>query len=137
MNLLVQSAIQAAHNGNKNGARKFLKQALTLNPNDTEAMLILAGLLHEPDHKRQVLNRVLILDTANRMALEERSKLDRTAMGTFRSELSFAAELHRLSALPSNDVTPRIFQSQVLVSAPAWPKTQNHPVNPSITQPVN
>src|SRR5262245_36120471 len=141
MHPLVQSAIQAAHNGDKNGARKLLKQVLTSNPNDTEAMLILAGLSHQPDHKRQILNRVLILEPANRMAREELSKLDRMAIGTFRSEISFAAELHRLSALPSNDVTPRIFQPQARVAvpplAPSRPQIQTHSAGKSITQPVN
>src|SRR5262245_27962980 len=141
MHPLVQSAIKTAHNGDKNGARKLLKQVLTSNPNDTEAMLILAGLLNQPDQKRQILNRVLILEPANQMAREEMSKLDRMAMGTFRSEISFAAELHRLSALPSNDVTPRMSQQQVQVAvpalAPARPHTQNHSAGKSITQPVN
>ena len=139
MHPLVQSALKAAHNGDKNGARKLLKQALTSNPTDTEAMLILAGLSHQPDHKRQILNRVLILEPSNQMAREEMSKLDRLAMGTFRSEISFAAELIRLSALPSNDVTPRIFQPQARLAVPALaaarPQTQTAGI--SITQPVN
>ena len=141
MHPLVQSALKAAQNGNKNGARQLLKQAITSNPNDTEAMLILAGLSHQPDQKRKILNRVLIVEPSNQMAREEMSKLDRMAMGTFRSEISFAAELYRLSALPSNDMTPRIFQPQARMSAaalaPVRPQTQSHSAGKSITQPVH
>ena len=141
MHPLVQSAIQAAQNGDKNGARQLLKQALTSNPNDTEAMLVLAGISDQPNQKRQILNRVLTLEPANRKAREEMLKLDRMAMGTFRSEISFAAELHRFSALPSNDITPRIpqLQARVFASAlaPARPQTQSHSAGKSITQPVH
>ena len=62
MHPLVQSAIQAAQNGDKNGARKYLLQVLTSNPSDTEAMLVLAGISDQPDQKRQILNRVLMLE---------------------------------------------------------------------------
>ena len=137
MHPLVQSAIQAAQNGDKNGARKLLLQVLTSNPSDTEAMLVLAGISDQPDQKRQILNRVLMLEPQNQRARVEKLKLDHMAMGTPRSDMSFAAQLYRLSAMAANDVTPRVFQPQASVSAPAWPQAHNPSANKSITQPVN
>ena len=139
MHPLVQSAIQAVQNGDKNGARKFLLQVLTSNPSDTEAMLVLAGISDQPDQKRQILNRVLMLEPQNQRARVEKLKLDQRAMGTLRSNISFAAQLYRLSALAANDVTPRVMmQPQAQVAAPpAWPQTQNPFPNKSITQPVH
>ena len=139
MHPLVQSAIQAAQNGDKNGARKYLLQVLTSNPSDTEAMLVLAEISDQPEQKRQILNRVLMLEPQNQKARVEKLKLDHMATGTLRSDISFAAQLYRLSAVAANDVTPRVMmQPQAQVAAPpAWPPAQNQFATKSITQPVN
>lgn len=83
MHQFVQSAINAAQQGNKNKAMEFLKQALAANPNDTDAMLVLAGIVDQPERKRQVLERVLKLDPINKVAREELVELDRLAMLNF------------------------------------------------------
>lgn len=128
MRQLVQSAIEAANLGDKNTAMGLLKQALTANPNDIKAMLILAGLLDQPDHKRQVLDRVLTVAPDNEAAREELSKLDRQVMGTYPAETN-SASAHR-----------RMPEPQTLVvsepPAPGQPQTPNPSVINPTTQPV-
>ena len=93
MHSLVKSAIEAAKQGDKNTAMGLLKQALTANPQDIAALLALAELVDEPEHKRQVLNRVLSVDPVNQAARTALLKLDRQAMATLRTETSMATEL--------------------------------------------
>ena len=81
MNQFVQSAIEAAKQGDKNKAIGFLKQVLNANPNDVDAWLVLAAVMDDPERKRQCLNRVLTLDPVNAMAREELLEMDRAAMG--------------------------------------------------------
>ena len=138
MHQLVQSAIEASRQGNKNKAMGILKQALTANPNDVEAMLALAGLIDEPDRKRQVLNRVLKVDPVNRLARDELLKLDRQAMGTFASETNAVAALRRPAAISSTAAPGRMSEPPAPVaseqSAPS--AHQSSSVNKQITQPV-
>lgn len=126
MHPLVQSAIEAAQQGDKNKAIGFLKEVLTANPNDIEAMLVLAGLVDEPDRKRQVLNRVLTIDPVNPVARDELLKLDRQAMGTFPAETN-------VSATPT-------FAPQAPVASegptPEQPQTQTPSMGKQTTQPV-
>jgi len=83
MQKLVQSAIEAAKQGNKSQAIEYLKQAITANPNDLEALIILGKIVTQPEQKRQIFNRVLKLDPTNKIAREEMVNLDRLAMGDF------------------------------------------------------
>jgi hypothetical protein len=140
MHQLVQSAIKTAQQGDKNKALEFLKQALTANPNDIEAMLVLAGIVEQPDRKRQLLNRVLVLEPANKMAREEMLKLDRMAMRAFHSDANVSAVLHRPTALPSHEASRRKPEPPAPMAsegpAPARPQTQNPAAGKSITQPV-
>ena len=133
MHQLVQSAIEASRQGNKNKAMGILKQVLTANPNDAEAMLALAALMDEPDRKRQVLNQVLKVDPVNQLARDELLKLDRPAMGTFASETNAVAALRRPAGMASAAGPSKMSEPQ----APAQPQTRNPSVNKSITQPVN
>ena len=125
MHKLIESAIEAANHGDKNKAMAFLKQALAANPKDTEALLALAGLVDDPDHKRHVLNRLLTVDPVNLLARDELLKLDRQAMGTFLTETN-AVALRQTAAKPSTTSS----------SLPKSP-TQNPAAGKSITQPVN
>jgi hypothetical protein len=134
MHQLVRSAIETAQQGDKNRAVEFLKQALTANPNDIQAMLVLAGIVDQPDHKRQILNRVLALEPANRMAREEMLKLDRMAMRAFHTDTNVSAGLHlSTAALPSNEASHKKSERP----APAQPQKQNPAAGKSITQPVD
>lgn len=81
MHQFVQSAIEAAKQGDKNKAIEFLKQVLNANPNDVDAWLVLAAVMDDPKRKRQCLNRVLALDPVNMMAREELMEMDRVEMG--------------------------------------------------------
>jgi len=81
MHQFVQSAIEAAKQGDKNKAIEFLKQVLNANPNDVDAWLVLAAVMDDPQRKRQCLRRVLTLDPVNMMAREELDEMDRAEMG--------------------------------------------------------
>ena len=81
MHKFVQSAIEAANQGDKNKAMSFLKEVLSANPKDVDAWLVLAAIVDEPERKRQCLNRVLALDPTNKLAREELLEMDRAAMG--------------------------------------------------------
>lgn len=80
MNQFVQSAIEAAKQGDNNKALAFLKQVLNANPNDVDAWLVLAAVVDDPQRKRQCLNRVLKLDPVNQVAREELMEMDRAEM---------------------------------------------------------
>lgn len=77
MSELVQSAVEAAKQGDKRKALEFIKQALNSNPNDIDALLMLATMVDESTRKRQVLNRVLSLDATNKAAREMMLEMDR------------------------------------------------------------
>jgi hypothetical protein len=81
MHQFVQSAIEAAKQGDNKKALEFLKQVLNANPNDVDAWLVLAAVVDEPQRKRQCLNRVLKLDPVNQVAREELLEMDRAEMG--------------------------------------------------------
>jgi len=81
MHQFVQSALEAANQGDKNKAIDFVKQVLSANPNDVDAWLVLAAVLDDPERKRQCLKRVLALDPTNQLAREEMLEMDRAAMG--------------------------------------------------------
>ena len=81
MHQFVQSAIDAANQGDKNKAMSFLKEVLAANPKDADAWLVLAAILDDPERKRQCLNRVLSLDPTNKLAREDLREMDRSAMG--------------------------------------------------------
>lgn len=80
MHAVVQSAINAAKQGDKIQAVEYIKQVLTANPKDVDAWLVLAAVVDEPERKRQCLNRVLSLDPTNRVARESLLEMDRAAM---------------------------------------------------------
>ena len=80
MHALVQSAIDAANQGDKPKAIELVRQALTANPNDIDAWLVLAAVVDDPQRKRQCLNRVLTLDPTNKIARDELLDMDRAHM---------------------------------------------------------
>jgi len=82
MHQFVQSAIDAANQGDKSKAMSFLKEVLAANPKDADAWLVLAAIVDDPERKRQCLNRVLSLDPTNKLAREELLEMDRAAMGS-------------------------------------------------------
>ena len=81
MHQFVESAIEAANQGDKSKAMDFIKQVLAANPNDVEAWLVLAAVMDEPERKRQCLKRVLELDPVNQLARDELFEMDRLDMG--------------------------------------------------------
>lgn len=86
MHPLVQSAIEAANQGDKPKAIELVKQVLTANPNDVDAWLVLAAVMDDPQRKRQCLNRVLSLDPTNKIARDELLEMDRIDMGAVPSQ---------------------------------------------------
>jgi len=81
MHQFVQSAIEAANQGDKTKAMDFIKQVLAANPDDVDAWLVLAAVVDEPERKRQCLKRVLALDPVNQLARDELFEMDRVKMG--------------------------------------------------------
>ena len=81
MHQFVQSAIEAANQGDKTKAMEFIKQVVAANPNDVDAWLVLAALVDEPERKHQCLKRVLAMDPINQLARDELFEMDRIAMG--------------------------------------------------------
>ena len=81
MHQFVQSAIEAAKQGENEKAVEFLKQVLSSNPNDVDAWLVLAAVVEEPHRKRQCLRKVLELDPVNMVAQEELMEMDQAEMG--------------------------------------------------------
>ncbi len=86
MGQLVQSALDSARRGNRNQAIDILKQELSTNPNDVDALLAFASLIEEPTRKRQILNRVLSLEATNKQAREAILELDRAELNSYRSQ---------------------------------------------------
>ena len=85
MHPLVQSATAALKQGDKNKAGELIEQALHANPNDIEALLILATIVDQSPLKRQILNRVLSLDATNKAAREMMLEMDRAEINSYRS----------------------------------------------------
>lgn len=86
MNELIQSAMEAASRGDKNTALGLINQACDVNPNDTDALLVLATLVDEPTRKRQILNRVFSLDPTNKAAREMLLEMDRAEISAYASK---------------------------------------------------
>jgi hypothetical protein len=86
MDSLVQSALDAATRGDKKQAIDLLKEELSNNPNNIEALLAFASMVDEPTRKRQILNKVLSLDAANKTAREIILEMDRAEIHSFRSQ---------------------------------------------------
>lgn len=80
MHQFVQSAIEAAKQGENEKATNYLKQVLEANPNDVDAWLVLAAVMDDPQRKRQCLKRVIALDPVNQVAHDELMEMDRAEM---------------------------------------------------------
>jgi len=83
---LIQSAMDAASEGNKNKALELIQQALSTNPNDIETLLVFASFVDESTRKRQILNRILSLEPTHKVARETLLKMDRAEMGAYRPQ---------------------------------------------------
>jgi hypothetical protein len=86
MHPLVQSAIDAARQGDKTKSIDLVRQVLTSNPNDVDAWMVLAAVVDDPERKRQCLNRVLTIDPTNSIAREELLDMDRAHMSAVPSQ---------------------------------------------------
>jgi hypothetical protein len=85
MDPLVQSAHEAANQGDKPKATELLKAVLQTNPNDIDSWLLLATLTEDSQRKRQCLNRVLSLDATNKTAREMMLEMDRAEINAYRT----------------------------------------------------
>lgn len=119
MHQFVQSAIEAANQGDKAKAMSFLKEVLSANPRDIDAWLVLAAILDDPERKRQSLNRVLSLDPTNKLAREELLEMDRSAMGAappFTTDSNIDQTQDRLASVSKPKSQPRSQPSMSLES---------------------
>ena len=106
MHQFVQSAIEAAKQGDNDKALAFLKQVLNANPKDIDAWLVLAAVLDDPQRKRQCLNRVLKLDPVNKIAREELMEMDHAEMGGTSPFVSDAFDQEQASLSDQDEPTP-------------------------------
>jgi hypothetical protein len=86
MHVLIQSAIDAAKQGDKTKSIDLVRQVLTSNPNDVDAWMVLAAVVDDPERKRQCLNRVLSIDPTNKIARDELLDMDRAHMSATPSQ---------------------------------------------------
>jgi cytochrome c-type biogenesis protein CcmH/NrfG len=77
MHQLVQSALDAANQGDKMKAFELIQRALSTNPRDVDALFVLANLAEDPTHKRQALNRILSVEPTHKAAREMMLQMDR------------------------------------------------------------
>jgi hypothetical protein len=147
MQPLVQSAIDAIHQGDKPKAIELIRQVLSTTPNDVDAWLVLATVLDDPQRKRQCLNRVLTIDPTNKLARDELLEMDRAHMSAPPSQevvesFSTAPSLAYtppLSSSPFPDESAREPEQPQLSDQPAAPKRTPSPqpvVNPRLAKPL-
>lgn len=138
MHQFVQSAIEAAKQGDNAKALAFLKQVLNANPNDVDAWLVLAAVVDDPQRKRQCLKRVLTLDPVNMVAREELEDMDRAEMGypadTFGLTQDGSAPVSTASYEPEKSSSyysydPSAFEPEPVKQAP--PPTKAPPQTPA------
>ena len=122
MHQFVQSAIDAANQGDKKKAMSFLKEVLAANPNDVDAWLVLAAVVDEPQRKRQCLNRVLSLNPTNQIARDELLEMDRAEMGST-PPFTPEAATEILRGAPVSEPEPQP-SSQLSMSVESRPVTQ-------------
>ena len=108
MNELIQSAQEAASQGEKSKALDLLKQVLSTNPDDIDALLVLASLAEEPTRKRQVVNRILSLDAVNRQARDMLLEMDRAELNSYRLQVAAAPKAVAPSVLAGAAPTPAL-----------------------------
>lgn len=112
---LIQSAGEAASQGDKSKALELLKQALSTNPNDIDALLAFAALVDEPTRKRQIVNRILSLDAVNRQARDMLLEMDRAELHSYRTQVAGAPAV----AQPAPSSTPQASSPQKPAGEPA------------------
>lgn len=78
-----QPIIEAIQRGEKQQTIELIKQALSVDPYDIEMLLVLATLVDEPTRKRQVLNRVLSREPANKTARDMLLEMDRAELSAY------------------------------------------------------
>jgi hypothetical protein len=135
MDPIVQSAIDAANEGDKPKAIELVRQALTANPNDMDAWLVLAAVMDDPQRKRQCLNRVLTIDPTNTIARDELLDMDRAYMSAVPSQ---PVEEPISTDQPQPEPTPYSSSAFTYESAPAIEQTQfpaQPPTSPKTLQP--
>jgi hypothetical protein len=80
---------------------KLIKQALSIDPNDTDVLLVLASLVKEATRKRHVLNHILAVAPAHEAARQMLSEMDRAQMSTYHFKLDVSpASLAALQSSP-------------------------------------
>jgi len=107
----VQPVTEAIQRGEKHKAIELIKQALSVDPNDIDMLLVLATLAEEPSRKRQVLNRILSLEPTNQAARGMLLEMDRLEMRAVHSPPKPAPEPE-----PAVPPTP---QSPLLAAKPS------------------
>jgi Flp pilus assembly protein TadD len=80
----IQPITDAIRRGDKNKAIELVKQALSIDPNDIDILLVLAAIVDEPTRKRQVLNRVLSLSPTSKAARAMLLEMDGAEMSAYR-----------------------------------------------------
>ena len=129
-----QPVNEAIQRGEIQQALELIKQALSSDPYDIEMLLILATLVEEPTRKRQVLNRVLSREPANKTARDMLLEMDRAELSAYR------LQPHPVSPTPTQNVSnvPEFVSPSVSQPAAQVASTDlvlYHPTQPSSLNP--
>jgi hypothetical protein len=127
MDKLMKAAIEAAKQGDKNKAIELIKQSLNSNPNDIDALLVLAAIVDESTRKRQILNRVLSLDSTNKTAREMMLKLDRAEINTYFQPSSDTSTSKPQSISGIQPISQDTNSNQISTTAFDKPRTFQYP----------
>jgi hypothetical protein len=105
----IQLITDAVRQGDNAKAMQLIKQALRVNPNDTDVLLVLAALVKEATRKRHVLNHILAVAPAHKAARDMLLKMGQTQTSTYGLILNSAPTLKvtRVPSIPAAKPSPQ------------------------------
>ena len=114
----IQPVTEAIQRGEKHKAIELIKQALSVDPNDIDMLLVLATLVEEPSRKRQVLNRILSLESTNQAARGMLLEMDRLEMRAVQSPPKPAPEPEPVAPPTPQSPLPAAKPSETVIEKP-------------------
>jgi hypothetical protein len=109
MHASIQPITDAIRRGDNAKAMQLIKQALRVNPNDTDVLLVLAAIVKEATRKRHVLNHILAVAPAHKAAQDMLLEMERTQTSTYGLILNSAPTLKatRAPSIPASKPSPQ------------------------------
>lgn len=129
-NSTLQQAQDLIKNGQKATAQKLLIEFLKANPNNTEAILWLASIQKDYAKQRQLIERVLNIDSTNETALRRLEQLKAMQNNVGTPPTFDEPDLH--SASIGQQQSNPVYQVPPQVVIPIQQMPQNYPVYPQV-----